>query len=79
LFEIFVEIALGSNVGVVLVLAVVPVLVDVPEPLVVLVDVEAVVVAGFLEEPCDEPCDVVLVFVVVAWPVLPDLLPDDAP
>jgi hypothetical protein len=70
-----VEIALGSNVGVVLVLAVVPVLVDVPEPLVVLVDVEAVVVAGFFEEPCD----VVLVFVVVAWPVPPDLVPDDAP
>ena len=66
MFEIFVEIALGSNVGVVLVLAVVPVLVDVPEPLVVLVDVEAVVVAGFFEAPCDEACDVVLVFVVVA-------------
>jgi hypothetical protein len=74
-----VEIALGSNVGVVLVLAVVPVLVDVPEPLVVLVDVDAVVVDGFFEEPCDEPCDVVLVFVVVAWPVPPDLVPDDAP
>jgi hypothetical protein len=70
-----VEIALGSNVGVVLVLAVVPVLVDVPEPLVVLVDVDAVVVVGFFEEPCD----VVLVFVVVAWPVPPDLVPDDAP
>lgn len=69
------EIALGSNVGVVLVLAVVPVLVDVPEPLVVLVDVDAVVVVGFFEEPCD----VVLVFVVVAWPVPPDLVPDDAP
>jgi hypothetical protein len=62
-------------VGVVLVLAVVPVLVDVPEPLVVLVDVDAVVVVGFFEEPCD----VVLVFVVVAWPVPPDLVPDDAP
>jgi hypothetical protein len=73
-----VEIAFGSKVGVevvVPVLAVVPVLVDVPEPLDVLVDVEAVVVAAFFEEPCDA----LLVFVVVVWPVLPPVLADDAP
>jgi len=75
--------ALGSNVGggvvVVPVLAVVPVPVDVLDPVDVLVDVEAVVVAGFFEEPCDVLFDAPLVFVVVAWLVLPDLLPDDAP
>ena len=69
-FEIFVEIALGSKVGVevvvVPVLAVVPVPVDVPEPLEVLVDVDAVVVVDFFEEPCDGPCEVLVVFVVVA-------------
>ena len=75
-FEIFVEIALGSNVGggvdVVPVLAVVVVV-----PLDVLVDVDAVVVAGFFDVPCDSPCDGPLVFVVPLWPVLPALLSDD--
>ena len=63
------ETALGSNVvGVVVVPlpAVVPVLVplDVLEPLDVPVDVEAVVVVGFFDEPCDAPFDAPLVFIV---------------
>jgi hypothetical protein len=62
-----VEIALGLNVvGVV----VVPVVV-VPVPLDVLVEVDAVVVAGFFDAPCSVP----LVFAVVP----PDLVPPVAP
>jgi hypothetical protein len=75
-FEIFVEIALGSNVGVVLVVAVVVVLVleplDVLEPLEVLVDVDAVVVGDFFEAPFAEP----LVFVVAPVALAPPLAPD---
>ena len=73
-FEIFVEIALGSNVGGgVDVVPVLTVVVVVPLE----VDVDAVVVAGFFDVPCDSPCDGPLVFVVPLWPVLPALLPDD--
>jgi len=73
-FEIFVEIALGSNVGGgVDVVPALTVVVVVPLE----VDVDAVVVAGFFDVPCDSPCDGPLVFVVPLWPVLPTLLPDD--
>ncbi len=76
-FEIFVEIALGSNVGVgVVVVPVLAVVVVAPLDVLVPVDVDVVLV-GLFDAPCAQPCDEPLVFVVAPWPVLPALLPDD--
>jgi hypothetical protein len=75
-FEIFVEMALGSNVVVgVVVVPVLAVVVVVSLDVLVPVDVDVVFV-GLFDALCAEPCPEPLVFAVVPCPAVPALVPD---